>query len=401
MTRSRNFKRWKNGEKGMLVKEIQAAVGEVLNGLVQDRAFASYQGDYSDQLTKQLISTLSSTHCSLFSSDSSAMEAVLRASGVRPADKVLLSGYDYPGNFWAIERCGATPVLLDTEPHSWNLDAPKLESVLEQLDDDGSEQGAAKALIVSHLHGQLQDVAGLKAVLDDRPITLIEDACQAIGAHIQSRPGDSSSVLPVGASSDALVVSFGGGNVLSAGRGGALLTRSDALAQKAKLAAGAGSGPYGMSELQAATVLAQLPFLNRIDETAREFFAKVQDEIRLSSFSAPSRSPIESPVDFTARESQTSIYQMGWIRQSKESVSNELEPIPIPSFKVELDGFSGGSGFSGFHRRSRRRCLTPVPLKQVPLLARDTIVVHHGVALGGQASPQEVAESLFAILKGN
>ena len=385
----------------MLVKEIQAAVGEVLNEVVQDRAFASYQGDYSDQLEEQLAYTLSNANCALFSSGSSAMEAGLRACGVGPGDKVLLSGYDYPGNFWAVERCGATPVLLDTEPHSWNLDAAKLESVLDILKAGAPEQGAAKALIVSHLHGQLQDVAGLKAVLGDRPINLIEDACQAIGAHIPSRPGDSSSASPVGASSDALVVSFGGGKVLSAGRGGALLTRSDALAQKAKLAAGAGSGPYGMSELQAATVLAQLPFLNRINETAREFFAEVQDEIRLSSFSASSRSRIESPLDFTAHESQTSIYQMGWIRQSKESVSNELEPLPIPSFKVELAGFSGGSGFSGFHRRSRRRCLTPVPLKQVPLLARDTIVVHHGVALGGQASPQDVAESLFTILKGN
>ena len=103
----------------------------------------------------------------------------------------------------------------------------------------------------------------------------------------------------------------------------------------------------------------------------------------------------------SARESQTSIYQMGWIRQSKESASDEVEPLPIPGFKVELDGFSGGSGFSGFHRRSKRRCLTPIPLQQVPLLARDTIVVHHGVALEGRTSPQEVAESIFAILKGN
>ncbi|MEC8556265.1 MAG: DegT/DnrJ/EryC1/StrS family aminotransferase [Planctomycetota bacterium] len=384
----------------MLVKEIQAAVREVLDEMVQDRAFASYQGHYSTQLNEQLANTLSSANCALFSSGSSAMEAVLRASGVGPGDKVLLSGYDYPGNFWAIERCGATPVLLDTEPQSWNLDASKLEAVLGKLENDGSGQGAAKALIVSHLHGQLQDVAGLKAILCDRSVALIEDSCQAIGAQVPS-PTDSLKPRPVGELSDALVVSFGGGKVLSAGRGGALLTRSDALAQKAKLAAGAGSGPYAMSELQAATVLAQLPFLKRIDATARQFFTEVQDDVRSFSHFSPSQPLIESPVDLSARESQTSIYQMGWIRQSKESASDEVEPLPIPGFKVELDGFSGGSGFSGFHRRSKRRCLTPIPLQQVPLLARDTIVVHHGVALEGRTSPQEVAESIFAILKGN
>ncbi|MEM7560187.1 MAG: DegT/DnrJ/EryC1/StrS family aminotransferase [Planctomycetota bacterium] len=356
----------------MLVKEIQSAVGEVLNEMVQERAYASYQGDYSVQLEEQLAYTLSSANCALFSSGSSAMEAGLRACGVGRGDLVLLSGYDYPGNFWAIERCGAVPVLLDTEPQSWNLDAAKLEEVIAYLEVGASEKGTVKALIVSHLHGQLQDIAGLKVVLRDRSIALIEDACQAIGAHIQSRPGDSSSALPVGASSDALVVSFGGGKVLSAGRGGALLTRSDALAQKAKLAAGAGSGPYGMSELQAATVLAQLPFLRRINETAREFFAEVQDEIRLSSFSAPARPPIDSPLDFTTRESQTSIYQMGWIRRSKESAANEVESSPVASFRIEHDGFSGGSGFSGFHRRSRRRCLTPTALEQVPLLAQGS-----------------------------
>ncbi len=180
---------------------------------------------------------------------------MLRACRLQPGDEVLLSAYDYPGNFTAVENCGGRPALVDVGPKSWNL---SFESLAETYTP------ACKALIVSHLHGQLQDMPALQAWCRERNLFLIQDACQAIGATIADDP--------LGKWADATILSFGGSKTLSAGRGGAWCASDNSLAQHARVAAGVGSGAYEMSELQAAMILAQLPFLDRITAHCRTYF---------------------------------------------------------------------------------------------------------------------------------
>ena len=134
---------------------------------------------------------------------------------------------------------------------------------------------------------------------------LIEDCCQAIGSRQEG--------ALVGQSADAGVISFGGGKLISCGRGGALFTSDEKLAQRAKVAAGAGSGPYQLSELQAAVASAQLPFLEQLITTTCDFFASVERELsegvgisRLQSANA----------DYAA--ASTSIYQAGWLLRPGE-----------------------------------------------------------------------------------
>src|SRR5204862_924383 len=132
-------------------------------------------------------------------------------------------------------------VLVDVQPGTACLDG-------EQLADACHER--TRAVIVSHLHGELAPMADIRAFADCSGLLLIEDACQAPGAMIEGRPA--------GTWGDVGVLSFGGSKLLSAGRGGALLTRSAEFIQRAKVYCEQGNHAFPLSELQAAVLIPQL-----------------------------------------------------------------------------------------------------------------------------------------------
>jgi len=167
----------------------------------------------------------------------------------------------------------------------------------------------------------------------------VEDSCQAVGASINARP--------TGTLGHVGIASFGGGKVLSAGRGGCLISSNEELMQRARLAAGAGSGPYAMSELQAAVVAAQLAWLPEIVAACRDYFGQLANRLEATS-NLPSRHlfPAIRQLGFTG------FYQCGWLLAP--SIRSEDQARFVQSLKQH--GLYAGSGFAGFHRRSSRRC---------------------------------------------
>lgn len=352
-----------------IIESVSAAARRV----IESGGYRSYLGENCARLAAELSQRQAASEAVLTSSGTAAMELALRALGVTAEDEVLLSAYDYPGNFWAIERIGARPVLLDVEPNSWRINA----SDLEQL---GSGQRNCKALIVSHLHGQLQDVATIRKLCDERKIALVEDACQSLGATIVGRPA--------GSFGHASIVSFGGGKVLSAGRGGALLTSDVSVAQRARMLSGGGSGPYALSELQAAVVNAQLPWLEGIVTHCRQFFATVVGRIQTrESFCIP----------FEGDLPRASFYQAGFIVNGDQKTMQQQNPGNLQAHLIDtlrIAGIAAGTGFSGFHRRSARRCRQLRPLVHTANVTDCTVTIHHSVALESQVSAELLAETL-------
>lgn len=322
-----------------LEKEIQLAVARAVEPLLHDNSWRMYTGLQQEQLISHLGQLLGAKHVGLTCSGSAALEMLLSGCPLADGDEVLLSAYDYPGNFTAIENCGARPALVDVAPDSWNLSTRSLEETWTP---------ACKVLIASHLHGQLQDMHCLEQWCKARQVLLIQDACQALGASIGG--------LPLGQWGDATIVSFGGSKVISAGRGGAWCTNDDSLAQHVRLAAGVGSGAYELSELQAAIVLAQLPWLPRITEQCREYFVRQLQTTDKANVIAPWADQIDS----------TAFYQAGWLLSDVESVRGSS---------------TIGKGFDGFHRRSSRRCRRVGNLENAVDVTSRTITQHHRVAL--------------------
>src|SRR5207249_1402140 len=104
-----------------------------------------------------------------------AVEMALRALKIGAGDEVILSAYDYPGNFLTVHAVGARPALVDVEPCNWNLDPSLLQ---------GATTPATRAILVSHLHGGMVPMREVRSFADAHGLQLVEDAAQAPGAMV-------------------------------------------------------------------------------------------------------------------------------------------------------------------------------------------------------------------------
>lgn len=368
----------------MLLKEIAQSVHEAIAKLINSGHWQRYDGPSVTNLQARIADQIHQCHVQVASSGTAALEIVLRAAGIGSGDEVLISAYDYPGNFWAIERVGARPVLVDTVMDSWRVDRNSLDKAF---------QPPCKALIASHLHGELQQADELKDWCDDRKILFIEDVCQAVGASWKDQPA--------GSFGHAAILSFGGGKLLSCGRGGAWATSDESLAIKARVASGAGSGPYSLSEIQAATILAQLPWLDQINAQCRSFFKELDDHLKAAGCQW-------TFVPSSALNS-TAFYQCGWLLDKKtiKETTDETRQLLLASLRCgpaseQPDASTAelpfGPGFPGFHRRTSRRCRISHDLTQATSASERTLVLHHRVALELRWTPMQLANWIIACI---
>ena len=181
--------------------EIEAAVRD----LIASGQWGSYRGETTDRLQSRLIELSGARHCRLVCSGSIGVELALLSVGTAPGQEVILCGYDYPGNFRAVELVGARPVLVDPAPHSFSPSASELAAAASPN---------VSAVIVSHLYGVPAEIGEIKRLCAEREWKLIEDACQCPGTKIGE--------LVAGGTGDVGVLSFGGSKPLSAGCGGSV-----------------------------------------------------------------------------------------------------------------------------------------------------------------------------------
>ncbi|WP_253154273.1 DegT/DnrJ/EryC1/StrS family aminotransferase [Stieleria tagensis] len=225
-----------------------------------------YQGPAAVELADQLCQLTASKRCRLTSSGSVAVELALRSVGVLPGDQVICCGYDYPGNFRAIELLGARPLLVDADPAGFSIDPGQLDEVSDSR---------VRAVLVSHLYGIPAQIASIRSLCDRRGWKLVEDACQVPGMWVDGRPA--------AAWGDVGVYSFGGSKPLTAGTGGALLTNDDSVASKWNVLLDRPSNAMPLSELQAAALLPQLLRLeqcNQIRHETTQFLLNAVDWLR-------------------------------------------------------------------------------------------------------------------------
>ena len=370
-----------------LLEQMQSEVEQALRRTVANGDYQRYQGENCSLLCMQLGQLFDGAAILPASSGTAALEIALRAAGIADGDHVMMSAYDYPGNFWAIERVGARPMLLDCQKDDWRIDLNSLEQAREIL---GS--GSAKALIVSHLHARLQPMDAIRSWCDEHEVCLIEDCCQSIDAVENGNR--------VGSQSDMTVVSFGGGKILSAGRGGALITKNPSLMQRARLAAGAGSGPYGLSELQAAVVVAKLKYLVDITVQCREYFTEFGLALQenFNSQDIPEQDMPEqglSPLVLPGLDDwpRSSFYQAGLLvpmNTSRELIASKiLEHSTVASI---------GNGFPGLHRRSEKRCSQAAIVNATKVSARTMVVHHMAALLPNRLPPTQLAEILSSAI---
>jgi dTDP-4-amino-4,6-dideoxygalactose transaminase len=114
-------------------------------------------------------------------SGSDALTLALMAYGIGPGDKVLTVPFTFFATAGSIAQLGATPVFVDVDPATFNIDVNKAIQLLDSTD-------GIKAIIPVHLYGGCADMDPLSAAARERNIPVIEDAAQSIGAEYLGRP---------------------------------------------------------------------------------------------------------------------------------------------------------------------------------------------------------------------
>jgi perosamine synthetase len=335
-----------------------------------DGSWGRYEGIHGRQLEQELARLHDAEFVTLCCSGTFAVELALRGLKIGPSDEVILAGYDFPGNFRAIEATGARPVVVDVEPEGWLLDADQLPAALS---------GQTRAILISHLHGEVADMPRIMNFAREHGLAVVEDACQA--------PGGLAAGRMAGSWGDVGVLSFGGSKLLTAGRGGAIVTRQAEVHQRAKVFCQRGNNAFPLSELQAAILLPQLARLAERNARRRANVERLLAQTKDVSGLRP-------PVNPTA-SSAPSYYKLAW-----RYCAAETGDCPIDEFvaAIQAEGVPMDTGFRGFARRTGRRCRKVGSLPHSQRAADSTLLLHHPILLESAERIEGLARAIVKVV---
>lgn len=266
-----------------LRREIQSAIDRVLDSQ------AYIMGPEVQELERQVAIYFGCTHAVSCSSGSDALLLSLMALGVGPGDEVITSPFTFFATVGAIARVGATPVFIDIDPVSFNLDPGRLSAALTIR---------TKAIIPVHLFGQTADMRPILEIAERRNVAVIEDAAQAFGAEYDGRKAG---VLGrVGCFSF-----FPSKNLGCLGDGGMVITSDEALAARMRLLRVHGArtkyihevvgGNFRLDTLQAAVLLVKLKYLDGWNHSRRARAATYRRLIAATRVADRIGTPVELP----------------------------------------------------------------------------------------------------------
>ena len=155
--------------------------------------------------------------CLLFNSGTAAIHAALYAIGIEPGDEVITTSYTFAGTWQPILHQGATPIFVDIDPRTFDLDPRRIEERITPR---------TKAIIAVHIGGMPADLDEILAIAERHGLAVIEDACQAHGATYRGRQVGSIGVIGC--------YSLNSSKILSGGEGGLLVADDPDLLARAR-----------------------------------------------------------------------------------------------------------------------------------------------------------------------
>lgn len=176
-----------------------APLGPNVNGFEQD--LASYQGE--------------DTHVAALSSGTAAIHLALIQCGVVAGDEIICQSFTFCGSINPIMYQGATPILVDSEPDTWNICPIHLE---EAIRDRIAKGVKPKAIVAVHLYGMPYKVEAVQAVAQKYNIPVVEDSAEALGSTYKGQK--------CGTFGRFGVLSFNGNKIITTSGGGAMVCNS-------------------------------------------------------------------------------------------------------------------------------------------------------------------------------
>jgi dTDP-4-amino-4,6-dideoxygalactose transaminase len=183
-----------------------APLGPNVNGLEQD--LENYLGN--------------NAHVGALSSGTAAIHLGLILLGVQAGDEVICQSMTFSASANPILYLGATPIFIDSEAQTWNLCPIALEAAIIDRIKKGKKP---KAIIAVHLYGVPYQIESIREVADKYTIPILEDSAEALGSSYRGKK--------CGTFGDIGVLSFNGNKIITTSGGGAIVTKTAALKDKA------------------------------------------------------------------------------------------------------------------------------------------------------------------------
>lgn len=156
------------------------------------------------------------------SAGTAAVHLALLACGVKPGDEVLVQTFTFCASSHPVTYLGATPVFVDSEPDTWNMDPQLLEEAIkDRMEKTGRKP---KAIVLVYLYGMPAKIDEIMAVAEKYDIPVIEDAAEGLGSRYDGRV--------CGTFGRYGVLSFNGNKMITTSGGGALICPDEAAKQK-------------------------------------------------------------------------------------------------------------------------------------------------------------------------
>lgn len=242
--------------------EVNAAIQDVLDNT------AYILGKHVTGFEQKFAEAHSAQRCIAVSSGTDANHLALWALGIKAGDEVIVPANTFIATAWGATLCGATPVFVDCESDSYNIDPSLIEAAITPR---------TKAIVAVHLYGQPADMDALKAVADKHNLFLVEDAAQA---HLAEYKGKR-----VGSMGVTTSFSFYPGKNLGAyGEGGSVTTNDAELAKQIQMLREHGSVQkyqheilghnYRMEGIQGAVLGVKMKYIEEWTEKRRAVAAK-------------------------------------------------------------------------------------------------------------------------------
>ncbi len=205
--------------------EIDAAIAAVLDrgAFVRGPFVAAFEAELAAYLTG--LGAESEVHALGVGNGTDALQIALMALGVGPGDEVICPAFTFVATAEAAALLGATPVFVDIEPDTFNLDPDRLRAALTTR---------TRAVVPVHLFGQCADVAAIRAICDPVGVPVVEDMAQAIGATWDGRPAGTLGAV-------GTLSFYPSKNLAAFGDGGAIVTTDAGLAERARQIANHGA----------------------------------------------------------------------------------------------------------------------------------------------------------------
>lgn len=243
-------------------------------------------GPKVEALEQKLCSLTDAPYCTAVSNGTAALHVACLAAGIKPGDEVITTPITFAATANAILYCGGIPVFADIDPETYEIDPVSVETHITEK---------TKAVIAVDFTGAPCNYDALRTICQKHHLLLIEDAAHSIGTNYRG--------TPVGSIADLTTFSFHPVKTITAGEGGAVMSRDPKLAQRVLLFArhGITRDPnllqehgnsswyyeqqmlgynYRMTDIQCALAMSQMDKLDRFAARRRELVQRYDQALR-------------------------------------------------------------------------------------------------------------------------